>query len=179
MYSPQVHLNPPPKLQGIPVYLPPSSFTSSPPSTLHAKLNLQQTLGWSHPSDGPPQVTGTLPVSAPNINYTQSHHFPTNKGSSRASDEAPQQLKLLNPMFASLPGSLWSRFSWRNLKSFSWHHRFNIMQVSHYGCRSQLFFFPAIPQQNQMQNAPTAVQQQVIVLFCIHVVMILVSFPLL
>uniref|UniRef100_A0A3Q4BCC9 Fas-binding factor 1 C-terminal domain-containing protein n=1 Tax=Mola mola TaxID=94237 RepID=A0A3Q4BCC9_MOLML len=100
--------------------------------TLHAKLNLQQTLGWSHPSDGPPQVTGTLPVSAPNTNYTQSHHFPTNKGSSRASDEAPQQLKLLNPMFASLPGSLWSRFSWRNLKSDPRRESSNLQTISLY-----------------------------------------------
>ncbi|KAM9346029.1 fas-binding factor 1 homolog [Symphorus nematophorus] len=69
--------------------------------------------------DFSPQVSGPLPVSAPSISHTQAqpqsqpHPLPSEKGSrvlrgpSQASDEAQQQLPLLNPVSAMLPGSLW------------------------------------------------------------------------
>ncbi|XP_051244919.1 fas-binding factor 1 homolog isoform X3 [Dicentrarchus labrax] len=88
--------------------------------------------------DFPPQVTGPLAASAASISHTQPqhqsqpYHLPSDKGSgvprgpSQASDETLQQLPLLNPVSAILPGSMWS-----------------------------------VPQQNQMQNTPAAVQQQV------------------
>ncbi|XP_030264772.1 fas-binding factor 1 homolog isoform X2 [Sparus aurata] len=87
--------------------------------------------------DNPPQASGHLPVSAASITHTQPqpqsqpHHLPSERGSKvlrepgQASDETSQQLPLLNPVSAMVPGSIW------------------------------------IPQQNQMQNTSTAVQQQV------------------
>ncbi|XP_073351461.1 fas-binding factor 1 homolog isoform X2 [Pagrus major] len=87
--------------------------------------------------DNPPQASGPLPVSAASISHTQPqlqsqpHHLPSERGSKvlrgpgQVSDETLQQLPLLNPVSAMVPGSIW------------------------------------IPQQNQIQNTSTAVQQQV------------------
>ncbi|XP_070837974.1 fas-binding factor 1 homolog [Chaetodon trifascialis] len=108
-------------------YLPSTSTAALP-----AKIDLEQTLGSSHPSDCPPQVPGPVPAASISQPQSQPHHLPSDKGSrvlpgsSQASDETQQQLPLLNPMPAMLPGSMWS-----------------------------------LPQQNQMQNTSAAVQQQV------------------
>ncbi len=102
------------------LYLP-SASTPSSPTALHAKVDLGETLSSSHPSDRPPQVTGPLPVSAASHTQpqpwpqSQPHHLPSDmgprvlQGPSQASDEAQQQLPLLNPMSALQPGSMWCR----------------------------------------------------------------------
>lgn len=108
----------------------PSTSTPSSPASLHAKVDHEQTPGSFHPSDNPPQASGHLPVSAASITHTQPQpqsqplHLPSERGSKvlrepgQASDETSQQLPLLNPVSAMVSGSIWSRWSWGNQKSF-------------------------------------------------------------
>uniref|UniRef100_A0A3B4UTJ8 Fas binding factor 1 n=1 Tax=Seriola dumerili TaxID=41447 RepID=A0A3B4UTJ8_SERDU len=102
-----------------------------PSSSLTAEVDLGQTLSLSHPSDYPSQLTGPLPVSAPNISQPQPQPQSSKgsrvlRGPNKPSDETLQQLLLPNLMSTTLPGTMGS-----------------------------------VPQQSNMQNTSTSVQQQV------------------
>ncbi|XP_029292691.1 fas-binding factor 1 isoform X2 [Cottoperca gobio] len=122
-----------------PILLPlPSTLTSSSATDVNAKVDLRHTLNFSHPSDSLPQFTGPLPVSGASISHTQSqplsqpHHPPSHKGSG----------VLRGPSQA--PDEVPQQLQLLNPMSTT-------LPVSMW----------SVPQQNQMQNTSTAVQQQV------------------
>ncbi|KAM8723634.1 fas-binding factor 1 homolog isoform 1-T1 [Acanthopagrus schlegelii] len=116
----------------------PSTSTPSSPASLHAKVDLEQTPGSFHPSDNPPQASGLLPVSAASLTHTQpqpqsqTHHLPSERGA-RVLREPGQASDETSQQLPLLnPVSAL-------VPSSIW----------------------TVPQQNQMQNTSTAVQQQV------------------
>ncbi|KAM7372216.1 hypothetical protein PAMP_009399 [Pampus punctatissimus] len=112
-------------------YLPPT-LTFSSPTTLCAKVDFGQPLSPSYPSDCPPQVTCPLPVAAASITHPQPHHFPSNNESRVHGGHKHVSDETLQPQTLS-----------------------NLMSTVLSGSVG------SVSQQNQMQNAPESVQQQV------------------